>query len=84
MKGVRVFEMSNCVICWGDGVVPTTILKPCGHRGVCDACLNKLLDYDGLCPLCRQAIVPQQIRKTVFTILAYFLFLFLFVIVLNF
>ena len=52
MIGVRVFEVSECVICWGDGVVPTTILKPCGHRCVCDVCL----DYDGLCPMCREEI----------------------------
>lgn len=56
MKGLKIFEVSECVICRAEDVAPTTILKPCGHKAVCDACLETLLEQDNLCPMCRQKI----------------------------
>jgi hypothetical protein len=56
MKGLKIFEVSECVVCREDGVVPTTVLEPCGHKAVCDACLERLFEESDLCPVCRQKI----------------------------
>lgn len=63
MKGVRVFEVSECVICRAEDVAPTTILKPCGHRAVCDACIKILLEQNNLCPVCRKKITNLPSKK---------------------
>jgi hypothetical protein len=49
-----IFELTECVICREDGAVPSRVLEPCGHRCVCDTCLQTLGETTDLCPVCRQ------------------------------
>lgn len=53
-EGKKIFEVSECVICREDGVVPTRVLEPCGHRCVCDTCLPTLAETTTLCPMCQR------------------------------
>lgn len=57
MKGgvvQKVFELSECAICRGDDATPTRILQPCGHKCICDGCIDVLAETTTLCPVCRQ------------------------------
>jgi hypothetical protein len=53
-EGVRVFEVSECAICREDGAIPSRVLEPCGHKAICDTCINTLSETTTLCPMCQK------------------------------
>ena len=45
----------DCKVCWEQAV--NCVLYTCGHMCLCFDCATKIRSQNGLCPICRQAIV---------------------------
>ena len=44
-----------CFICFAQR--PDVTMLPCGHRGQCHMCAQRLLSIDRRCPMCRASVV---------------------------
>ena len=47
-------EEELCYVCYESK--PDAMLLPCGHLGLCIACVKQLCNIDSRCPLCRAKI----------------------------
>ncbi len=53
-------EDNNCIICYD--IMPEPIITPCGHL-FCQECINKCLSMKKECPMCKNAVLPEQLVK---------------------